>query len=54
MISVMAVKGILTISPSATSILRLGVVSACVVFMLRTMPRTRLPSVVMISTLSCP
>ena len=54
MISAMDEKGILIISPSARSILTLGVVSACVVFILRTMPRMRLPSTVMTSTLSWP
>jgi hypothetical protein len=33
-------------------ILTLGLVSACVIFMLRTMPRTRVPSAVTISMLS--
>ena len=51
-----AIEGneILMISPFGHSILTLGVVNACVVFMLRTMPRTRVPSVVVISTLSLP
>jgi hypothetical protein len=47
-------KGIFTICPLAHNIFTLGVVKAWVVFMLFTVPRTRLPSVVMISTLSLP
>ena len=53
-ISSIMVNGILTIWPPAHSIFTLGAVSACVVFMLRTIPRTRVPSRVMISTLSLP
>src|SRR3982751_1436447 len=53
-ISVIAGNGIFTISPLGHSILTLGVVSAWVVFMLRTTPRTRCPSVVVISILSFP
>ena len=53
-ISAILGNAILMISPFAHCILTLGVVRACVVFMLRTMPRTRCPSVVMISTLSLP
>ena len=37
-------KGILTISPPGRSIFTLGVVNAWVVFILRTVPRTRSPS----------
>jgi hypothetical protein len=54
LISAIVGKGIFTIRPSAQSILTLGVVRACVLFILRTVPLTRRPSVVTISTLSLP
>src|SRR5688572_23129461 len=47
-------NGILMSSPLGHSILTLGVVSAWVVFMLRTTPRTRRPSTMTISILSLP
>ena len=54
LISAIAGNGILITAPSEHSIFTLGVVRACVVFMLRTTPRTRRPSTVTTSMLSLP